>query len=415
MKKLTKLTALLTAAVLAVPSTAVSADTEHTAHTETDMKDLWETVIYLISDNQLRVFPSIEDDVINLTVYGHHCSEETVRVVETFIKENGIDPSLIKITAKTPDPAVEKYADMINEFIEEMGLHAHAEVYTNTLYEVTVEIDNWREQRSLTDMIRAYMKDNGIDDRAVTFLARERIDENGVMRGDIDEDRLLTFGDLSMLRELFDEYPDDTLPVAADFNGDGRTNSDDVTELENYLKTIDSIDPYPSVRHMYGYTRSGFSELSLSGSKAVCKSLICGYDTVTKIIVEQTLQKKDTNGKWKNVKTWKKTVNDYKAAVKNSISKLPKGYYRLKTKSVVYSGKNNETVEKYSKHYALGISPYTGDANSDGKVSVRDCAYIAKILAVGKSKNLPVKADYNLDGKRNVRDAAALACSLAGK
>ncbi len=55
-----------------------------------------------------------------------------------------------------------------------------------------------------------------------------------------------------------------------------------------------------------------------------------------------------------------------------------------------------------------------GDANLDGKVNVRDCAYIASMLAKGAAAELPEKeADYNQDGKVNVRDAAALASALA--
>ena len=54
-----------------------------------------------------------------------------------------------------------------------------------------------------------------------------------------------------------------------------------------------------------------------------------------------------------------------------------------------------------------------GDANLDGKVNVRDAAYIAKLLATGKGDTLPINADYNRDDKKNVRDAAAIAKALA--
>lgn len=56
-----------------------------------------------------------------------------------------------------------------------------------------------------------------------------------------------------------------------------------------------------------------------------------------------------------------------------------------------------------------------GDANLDGKVNVRDAAYIAGILSVGKGAQLPKSADFNGDGKVNVRDAAAIASHLAKK
>lgn len=53
-----------------------------------------------------------------------------------------------------------------------------------------------------------------------------------------------------------------------------------------------------------------------------------------------------------------------------------------------------------------------GDANSDGLLNVRDCAYIAQSLACGRT--LPSSADYNSDGKANIRDAAAIASALTG-
>ena len=57
----------------------------------------------------------------------------------------------------------------------------------------------------------------------------------------------------------------------------------------------------------------------------------------------------------------------------------------------------------------------TGDANFDGKVTVRDCAYIAGCLSRGKADVLPDCADYNGDGRINVRDAAAISKYLAEK
>ncbi len=55
----------------------------------------------------------------------------------------------------------------------------------------------------------------------------------------------------------------------------------------------------------------------------------------------------------------------------------------------------------------------TGDANHDGVINVRDCAFIANSLANGNPKELPDSSDYNSDGLINVRDAAALAAFLA--
>ena len=50
-----------------------------------------------------------------------------------------------------------------------------------------------------------------------------------------------------------------------------------------------------------------------------------------------------------------------------------------------------------------------GDANGDGKVNVRDAAFIANKIAKKLEKELSLAADFNGDGKVNIRDAAAIA------
>lgn len=54
-----------------------------------------------------------------------------------------------------------------------------------------------------------------------------------------------------------------------------------------------------------------------------------------------------------------------------------------------------------------------GDVNESGNVDVRDVSFIAREIAIGKSKDLPDSADYNKDGNKNIRDVAALAKELA--
>jgi hypothetical protein len=56
---------------------------------------------------------------------------------------------------------------------------------------------------------------------------------------------------------------------------------------------------------------------------------------------------------------------------------------------------------------------YTGDANEDKYINVRDCAEIAFKLAQKNGNTLPDTADYNKDSKKDVRDAAAMARALA--
>ena len=61
------------------------------------------------------------------------------------------------------------------------------------------------------------------------------------------------------------------------------------------------------------------------------------------------------------------------------------------------------------------VTGILGDANNDGKLDVRDAAYIARMLAQRDTEKLPKNADFNEDGQINVRDAAAIARFLAKK
>lgn len=54
-----------------------------------------------------------------------------------------------------------------------------------------------------------------------------------------------------------------------------------------------------------------------------------------------------------------------------------------------------------------------GDANEDGELNVRDCAFIASKLAKELINELPGYSNYNGDGIIDVRDVAALAKELA--
>ena len=56
-----------------------------------------------------------------------------------------------------------------------------------------------------------------------------------------------------------------------------------------------------------------------------------------------------------------------------------------------------------------------GDANNDNELNVRDCSFIANVIANGKGAELPDSADYNKDGNKNIRDAALIARELAEK
>jgi hypothetical protein len=98
----------------------------------------------------------------------------------------------------------------------------------------------------------------------------------------------------------------------------------------------------------YSYTDSASSSLSISSKNATSKSVVIGISgTTTKIIVTQTLQKKNGSS-WEKVASWSKTFNSWYAIYTNSKSSLSSGTYRVKTSAKVYSGTSYETVTTYS-------------------------------------------------------------------
>ena len=85
----------------------------------------------------------------------------------------------------------------------------------------------------------------------------------------------------------------------------------------------------------------------------------------------------------------------------------------------MFYGDENTAVQKYalSNGITFRLTAYLvkGDANCDGSLNVRDCAYIARILSQGRGYVLTENADFNDDSKTDVRDAAAIAGFLAEK
>lgn len=97
------------------------------------------------------------------------------------------------------------------------------------------------------------------------------------------------------------------------------------------------------------YTYSTTSTLTISGTKATCVSKAIGYSgETTKIVMEQTLQKKTSSGGWSEVASWSETDTGYIGSATNTKSSLSSGTYRLKTVFTVYAGSDYEVLTKYS-------------------------------------------------------------------
>ncbi len=113
------------------------------------------------------------------------------------------------------------------------------------------------------------------------------------------------------------------------------------------------------------------------------------------------------------------TISLYKAnagiGVIDSTQNTMENYTITNVKNIeITIGDDSSSTDPSDPSEGEGDDFLLGDANLDGKVNVRDCAFIASALAKGTAADLPQKnADYNQDGKVNVRDAAALAADLA--
>lgn len=104
----------------------------------------------------------------------------------------------------------------------------------------------------------------------------------------------------------------------------------------------------------YSYTSECSSTLSISGTTATCKSSVTGYyNETTKIVITQTLQKKNSSGDWDDVCSWNGTIYSFQGSLTNTKSSLSSGTYRLKTVATVYAGTANETITKYSKEKTI--------------------------------------------------------------
>jgi len=98
----------------------------------------------------------------------------------------------------------------------------------------------------------------------------------------------------------------------------------------------------------YLYTNQAYSNLSISGGVASCKSTVYGISgTTTKIVVTQTLQVKDGMS-WRRITDWSETFNSWYCSYPNSYSPIGSGTYRVKTVAKVYKGTSYETVTVYS-------------------------------------------------------------------
>lgn len=104
----------------------------------------------------------------------------------------------------------------------------------------------------------------------------------------------------------------------------------------------------PEIIEEYQYTSSISSNLYISNNTATCESKVIGFsNTVTRIEITQTLQKKSGNS-WNFYTSWVKNYYNWYGILSTTKTGLSSGTYRLKTVAKVYSGNSYETITIYS-------------------------------------------------------------------
>lgn len=110
----------------------------------------------------------------------------------------------------------------------------------------------------------------------------------------------------------------------------------------------------PEVESKLQYTSSCSSTLTTSGTSATGISKVTGYNgETTKIVITQTLQRKNSYGNWVYVQSYSGTYYYFKATLSKTYLNLSSGTYRLKSVFTVYAGSNSETVTKYSSEKTI--------------------------------------------------------------
>lgn len=149
------------------------------------------------------------------------------------------------------------------------------------------------------------------------------------------------------------------------------------------------------------------------GTKAV-SYLAFGQSGVTDVILPDgvTHISKDVLGLAKNAKS---------ITIPESVTFIDEDAFRSNKTPITIYGYKNSYVEEYAttkniKFIVIDVNGISGDANSDGKLNIKDATTIQKHLAkiIALDDNSIKLSDFNNDSKVDVKDATAIQKHLAG-
>ncbi|MDW2797276.1 hypothetical protein RZO55_06765 [Clostridium boliviensis] len=107
----------------------------------------------------------------------------------------------------------------------------------------------------------------------------------------------------------------------------------------------------PSIQ--WANTSSIDINLSFSGSKAICGACVQGWSDVKNITGTAVLSRKNSNGSYTTVKTWKNLNVAGNRLIFDGRYYVSRGYtYRLTITATVYRNGVGETVSGYFENYA---------------------------------------------------------------
>ncbi len=111
------------------------------------------------------------------------------------------------------------------------------------------------------------------------------------------------------------------------------------------------IEPDVSINTVYA---SDFdSELTITGTTAKCVSTAEGKTAVTSIVINQTLQKQLSTGKWQFIEHWNGSFTGSSATLTNTRANLESGTYRIYTQITLSTANDFEVLTKYSTSKTL--------------------------------------------------------------
>ena len=224
--------------------------------------------------------------------------------------------------------------------------------------------------------------------------------------GDANSDHKVDMRDAAYIARLISQGRFNELPKYSDFNRDGHTDVFDITGIAQKVSTglVEKIGCEPIERDSNSYANVSIGSMEAAAGETVSVPVnITGNNFCTIVIYAE-----------KAISDGTISFIDFKVpedAKPGSEYKINITYIETFSE---YDGEDlADTVSVHGGTITVSQPAITGDANGDGKLDVRDAAYIARMLANGQGDEIPLTADFNGDGQVNVRDAAAIARFLA--